>query len=90
MALGANPMDVVRLILRNEVRLAELGIAIGVVAALALTCLMVNMLYDASRTDPLTYLAISALLLPVALPACYVPECGAMRVELYATTKNLR
>jgi len=81
MALGADRLDVVRLVLGSGMKLAALGVAIGLVGALALTRLMANMLYGVSPTDPLTFLAISALLLLVALTACYIPARRAMRVD---------
>ena len=81
MALGADRLDVVRLVLRNGMKLAALGVAIGLVGARLLTRLMANMLYSVSPTDPLTFLAISALLLLVALTACCIPARRAMRVD---------
>ena len=81
MALGADRVDVVRLVLQNGMKLAALGIGAGMVAALALTRLMTEMLYGVSPTDPLTFLAIPVLLLAVALSACYIPARRAMRVD---------
>ena len=81
MALGADRGAVARLVLRDAMKRAVLGVLIGSVCALALTRLMVNMLYGVSPTDPLTYLAISVLLLLVALTACYIPARRAMRVD---------
>jgi ABC-type antimicrobial peptide transport system permease subunit len=81
MALGADRRAVARLVLRGAVKLALLGVLIGFVSAVALTRLMANMLYGVSPTDPLTYLAISVLLLLVALAASYIPARRAMRVD---------
>jgi predicted permease len=81
MALGANRADVVRLVLRDGMRLAFIGVGAGIVCALALTRLMANMLYGVSATDPVTFLAISVLLLLVAMAACYIPARRAMRVD---------
>lgn len=81
MALGADRLDVVRLVLRNGMKLAALGVTIGIVAALALTRLMATMLYGVSANDPLTFLGLAALLLLVALVACYIPARRAMRVD---------
>ena len=81
MALGADRADVVRMVLRDGMRLALLGVAIGIVAALGLTRLMAKMLYGVSPTDPLTFLAISVLLLLIAMAACYIPARRAMCVE---------
>ena len=81
MALGAARQDVLKMVLSQGVRLAGLGIAIGVVAALAVTRLMVSFLYGVPATDPLTFTAVALLLLGVALLACYVPARRAMRVD---------
>ena len=81
MALGADRRAVARLVLRGAVKLALLGVLIGLVSAVALTRLMANMLYGVSPIDPLTYLAISVLLLLVALAASYIPARRAMRVD---------
>jgi ABC-type antimicrobial peptide transport system permease subunit len=81
MALGADRLKVLRLVLRNGMRLAALGVAIGLAGALALTRLMANMLYGVSATDPVTFIGLAALLLLVALAACYIPARRAMRVD---------
>ena len=81
MALGANPATVLRLVLGRGLRLAGAGTAIGVLAALLLTQLLKSLLFDVSATDPLTFAAVAALLLGVALLACYVPARRAMRVD---------
>jgi ABC-type antimicrobial peptide transport system permease subunit len=81
MALGADRTDVVRLILRDGMRLAIIGVGAGIVCALGLTRLMGNMLYGVSATDPVTFLGISVLLLAVAMVACYIPARRAMRVD---------
>jgi len=80
-ALGAEPVQVMRLILAHGLQLAAIGVAIGVAAALALTRLMSSLLYGISATDPLTFAAVSAALLIVALAACYIPARRAMRVD---------
>jgi putative ABC transport system permease protein len=81
MALGAHPARVLRLVLGRGLRLAGAGTAIGVLAALLLTQLLSSLLFDVSATDPLTFAAVAALLLGVALLACYVPARRAMRVD---------
>jgi putative ABC transport system permease protein len=81
MALGANRAEVAQLILRDGMRLALAGIGIGVVCALGLTRLMANMLYGVSPTDPVTFVAISVLLLVVATAASYLPARRAMGVD---------
>ena len=81
MALGAQPRDVLRLILGQGVRLALFGLVAGIVAAALLTRLMASMLYSVSPTDPVTFVAVAILLLGVALLACYIPARRAMRVD---------
>jgi predicted permease len=81
MALGAQRKDVLRLILGNGARMALLGVAIGIVAALGLTRLMAKMLYGVSATDPVTFVVVAFVLVVVALAACYIPARRAMRVD---------
>jgi predicted permease len=81
MALGAKRADVVRMVLLDGTRLAFAGVCVGLACALGLTRLMSRMLYGVSATDPVTFMAIPAILLVVALAACYVPAIRAMRVD---------
>ena len=81
LALGAQPRNVLQLVLRRGVRLAGVGAAFGVAAALALTRLMAGLLYDVSATDPVTFSCVVILLIAIALLACYVPARRAMRVD---------
>lgn len=81
MALGAQRRDVLRLILTDGARLAVVGIAIGLVAALALTRLMQSMLFGVKPTDPITFACVSFILGGIALLACYVPARRAMKVD---------
>jgi predicted permease len=81
MALGAKPADVVRLILREEAGTALGGVAIGVLCALALTRAVQALLFGVSASDPLTLLAVAALLAAVAGLACYVPARRATRID---------
>ncbi|HKG21968.1 MAG TPA: FtsX-like permease family protein, partial [Blastocatellia bacterium] len=81
MALGAPRAQVLRMMLSNGARLTLIGIAIGLGVALALTRVMANLLYGVSTTDPLTFAAISVLLIAVALPASYIPARRAARVD---------
>ncbi len=81
MALGARRRDVLRLMLVEAGRMALLGVAIGLVAALALTRLMANLLFGISAHDPITLVAVAALLTLVALGACYIPARRATKVD---------
>jgi len=81
MALGAQPRDVLRLILEHGAKLALVGLGVGIVAALLLTRLMASLLYNVSATDPVTFAAVAILLTAVALLACYIPARRAMRVD---------
>jgi predicted permease len=80
-ALGARRWDVLRLILSHSVSMALLGVAIGMVAAAALTRLMNKMLYGVGATDPATFAAVAVVLTCVALAASYIPARRAMRVD---------
>jgi putative ABC transport system permease protein len=81
LALGAQPRDVLRVVLGEGLRLALFGVAIGVIAALALTRLLASLLYGVSAADPLTLASVAILLTAVALLACYIPARRAMRVD---------
>ncbi len=81
MALGADRTDVARLVLRDGIRLAAIGVSIGIVCSFALTRLMSKWLFAVSATDPVTFLSLSILLLFVASAACYLPARRAMRVS---------
>ncbi|HLJ40041.1 MAG TPA: FtsX-like permease family protein [Candidatus Acidoferrales bacterium] len=81
MALGAQRNDVLRLILGQGVRMAMIGVGIGLMAALALTRLMSRMLFGVSATDPVTFAGVAVLLCGVAIVACYIPARRAMRVD---------
>jgi ABC-type antimicrobial peptide transport system permease subunit len=80
-ALGAQQTDVMRWVLGEGARMALVGVGIGLATALALTRLMARLLYGVSATDPLTFAAVTALLLLVAIAACYIPAWRAMRVD---------
>jgi ABC-type antimicrobial peptide transport system permease subunit len=80
-ALGAQQRDVLRLMLGEGMKMALLGVAIGVAVALGLTHLMVNILFGVSATDPLTFLGVATLLVVVSLAACWIPARRATRVD---------
>jgi predicted permease len=81
MSLGAQPGQILQLVVGQGLKLALVGIAIGGVAALALTRLMMSLLFGVSPADPLTFAGVALLLAAVALAACYVPARRAMRVD---------
>jgi predicted permease len=81
MALGAKRADVLGMVLTRGIKLALFGIALGLVAALAATRLMAHLLYGVSPTDPLTFAAVAAGLLAVAMTASYLPARRAARVD---------
>jgi predicted permease len=81
LALGAQRRDVLRLVLGQGLRMAVGGVAIGLVAALALTRLLGTMLYGVSATDPLTFGLIALSLVFVALLACWIPARRATTVN---------
>jgi predicted permease len=81
MALGASRMDILRLFLGSSGELTLSGVGVGLAAALGLTRLIARMLYGISATDPLTFAAVSAVLIFVALLATYLPARRASRVD---------
>jgi ABC-type antimicrobial peptide transport system permease subunit len=83
MALGADRTHILRWVLKAGGRLALIGVGVGLVAALALTQVMASssMLYGVRAYDPWTLIAVTALLVTVALVACYIPARRAMRIN---------
>lgn len=81
LALGAKGGDVLQMVLRQGTKLALMGVAIGIVAALALTRLMTNLLFGVTAHDPVTFAAVAALLIVVASVACYIPARRATLVD---------
>ncbi|MFZ0519893.1 MAG: ABC transporter permease [Candidatus Acidiferrales bacterium] len=80
-ALGAQPRDILELVMRQGIGAVVIGVAVGVVAALALTRLMASLLFGVKPTDALTFLSVAALLTCVALAASYIPARRAMRTD---------
>jgi ABC-type antimicrobial peptide transport system permease subunit len=81
LALGAQPSDVIRLVVRNGAVLALSGIAIGLVGAIGVTRIVQSLLIDVSSTDALSFVGVTLFLGAVALFASYVPARRATRVD---------
>lgn len=81
MALGASASDVMKMVLRNGMTLALVGVGLGLVGALGLTRLMSRLLFEVTPTDLTTFALVSAGLIVVALLACYLPARRAMKVD---------
>ena len=81
MALGAQPRDVLKLVLREGLSLTFIGVSVGLISASALTRFLGSLLFGVRATDPLNFVAVAVLFAIVALAACYVPARRAMRVD---------
>jgi putative ABC transport system permease protein len=88
LALGAQPHDVMNLILRQGLQMISVGLVLGLVSALALTRLMKSLLFGVNATDAVTFAAVTLLLLVVALLACLIPARRATRVDPLATLRQ--
>jgi putative ABC transport system permease protein len=81
MALGAEKSDVLWMVIGQGLKLALIGVVIGIAGALALTRFLSSLLYGVKPTDPLTFIAVSVILIAVALVACYIPARRAANVD---------
>jgi putative ABC transport system permease protein len=81
MSLGAEPRDILKLVVKQGMRLALIGVAIGLAASLALTRLISTLLFGVSASDPLAFTLAAAVLVATALVACYLPARRATRVD---------
>jgi putative ABC transport system permease protein len=81
MALGAQKSDVLRLVVRQGMTLAAIGVVVGLVGALGLTRVISNLLFGVGASDPTTFIVISLLLIAVAFVACYLPARRAAKLD---------
>ena len=81
MALGASPVQVLRMVIGSGLQLAVVGVAVGSVVALGATRSLTTLLYQVAPNDPLTFFAVPILFVAVGLAACYLPARRAMRVD---------
>jgi ABC-type antimicrobial peptide transport system permease subunit len=86
-ALGAQPSQILRLVVGRGLWLAGIGIAVGIVGALAMARLLVFMLAGISPHDPLTFAGVAVLIAAVSLAACYIPARRAMRIDPLAAVR---
>jgi putative ABC transport system permease protein len=80
-ALGAQRNDILGMVLGEGIRVALVGVAIGIGAALGLTRLMTKMVFGVHTADPITFVGVAVLLTFVSVAACYIPARIAMRVD---------
>jgi putative ABC transport system permease protein len=88
LALGAQRHDVLKLVLRTGMILAVTGLTLGLASAFALSRLMSTLLFEVAPTDPITFFAVAAFLILVALLACYIPARRAMKVDPLVALRN--
>ena len=80
-ALGAQPVHILKLIVGEGMLIASIGLAGGLAAAFALTRLLSSLLFGVSASDPVTFAGVAILLGVVVFIACYLPARRAMRVD---------
>ena len=88
MALGARSADVLRMVIWRGLSLTLIGVAIGLAAALALTRVIKNLLFEVSPNDPATFALIALLLVGVSLIASYIPARRATKVDPLLAIRN--
>jgi macrolide transport system ATP-binding/permease protein len=81
MAIGATPLDILKMVLRQGTGMVGIGLLVGLAAAFAGTRVLADLFYGVTPSDPLTYAAVAILLLVVALIACWIPARRATRVS---------
>lgn len=81
LALGARPLEILKMVFRSALGLAGIGIGIGLVMALAASRSLSSLLVGVTSNDPLTFLGTAFVLAAVVVAACYLPAKRAMRVD---------
>jgi putative ABC transport system permease protein len=87
-AMGGQARDVLQLVIGHGMKLASIGVALGLIGSIALTRLLKTLLYDVSATDPTTFTLIALLILCVALLACWIPARRATKVDPMITLRS--
>jgi putative ABC transport system permease protein len=88
LALGAQPRDVLKMVIRRGMALTLVGVVIGLSASYALTRYLEGYLYEVKPTDPVTFIGVAILLSAVALLACLIPALRATRVDPMVTLRH--
>jgi ABC-type antimicrobial peptide transport system permease subunit len=81
MAIGARPMEIVLMVLRQGMGLALGGVVVGLIGAFALTQSVRSLLFEVTPTDPVTFVGVALVLSAAACAACYIPARRAARVD---------
>ena len=88
LALGAQPGDVVRMVLRDGTIITGAGVLVGVTVAFGLTRLMASLLFSVSAADPLTFAAVTLVVIFIAMAACFIPARRTLRVDPVVALRN--